>query len=46
MSTSSIIQTLITYTTLEARTPEEAESRQRIKDVLYAELDARIPARG
>jgi hypothetical protein len=46
MKTSDIIQLLITYTTLQPRSDSEAESRQRIKEVLYAELDARLPARG
>lgn len=45
MRTSDIVQTIVTYSTLEPRTHEEATQRQRIKELLYAELDARVPAR-
>jgi hypothetical protein len=46
MRTSDLVQLIVTYTTLPPRTNEEAESRQRIKEAVYAELDARLPPRG
>ncbi len=45
MRTSDIVQMIVTYSTLEPRTYEEGMQRQKLKELLYAELDARVPPR-